>query len=61
MCLFQILLDKSSQSSDEEMEGFEQLEEVLELDLESDDDNEDEDDVENLEVLATSVNTHSSH
>ncbi|XP_028392447.1 something about silencing protein 10-like [Dendronephthya gigantea] len=42
-----VLLDKSSQSSDEEMEGFEQLEEVLGLDLESD--NEDEDDIENLE------------
>jgi hypothetical protein len=32
------LLDKSSQSSDDESEEFEQLDEVLGLDIESDED-----------------------
>ncbi|CAB3997537.1 Hypothetical predicted protein [Paramuricea clavata] len=47
-----ILLDKSSQSSDEEFEGFEQVEEVLGLDIESDVDDDDEDDGDDDDIQA---------
>lgn len=45
----QILLQKSTESSGDDSEGYEQVEEVLGLDVESDedeDDNEDDDEVE---------------
>ena len=48
-----ILLDKSSQSSDEESEGFEQVDEVLGLDIESDE--EDGDDIQTHEVCIITI------
>lgn len=44
------MLDRSLESSGEESEGFEQVEDVLGLDIESDEDDDDNSGIETLEV-----------
>jgi hypothetical protein len=53
------LLDKSSQSSDEEFEGFEQVEEVLGLDIESDVDDADDDDDDDIQAHEVFISIYS--